>query len=211
MELIPADGAGYGEYEHGRGRSDAFFVSLGACDTEAWAHWLEANANGFLDWWPLRDDRLTPLGTATFFSDMVTGREKRKHPWYAEIMPPGGQEHECKVLLPLPPASPAVSTSTATGQPRLRRTRTRAILNALRPHLERVRRRSEQRHVRADGLTARERKLMVLLRDGLTNKEIAERLVISTGTIRAHLENIFGKLGIHSRTAAVTGAFGETA
>jgi DNA-binding NarL/FixJ family response regulator len=81
--------------------------------------------------------------------------------------------------------------------------RDRAILNALRPHLEAVRRRWTPRDVRADTLTPRERELVVLLRDGLTNQEIAERLVISTGTVRTHLENIFGKLGVHSRTAAV--------
>jgi ATP/maltotriose-dependent transcriptional regulator MalT len=38
---------------------------------------------------------------------------------------------------------------------------------------------------------------------GLTNGEIASRLVVSRTTVRTHLENIFGKLDVHTRTAAV--------
>jgi DNA-binding CsgD family transcriptional regulator len=48
-----------------------------------------------------------------------------------------------------------------------------------------------------------------LLREGLTNQEIAERLIISTGTVRTHLEHVFEKLGVHTRTAAVARAFGS--
>jgi DNA-binding NarL/FixJ family response regulator len=84
------------------------------------------------------------------------------------------------------------------------------VLNALRPHLEAVRRRWERRRPSGNGLTAREREVVVLLRDGLTNQEIAERLVITSGTVRSHLENIFGKLGVHTRTAAVARAFSRT-
>jgi predicted ATPase/DNA-binding CsgD family transcriptional regulator len=50
-----------------------------------------------------------------------------------------------------------------------------------------------------DQLTAREREIASLVAAGLSNKQIAERLFISRRTVDAHLEHIFGKLGITSR------------
>ena len=50
-----------------------------------------------------------------------------------------------------------------------------------------------------DQLTAREREIASLVADGLSNRQIAERLFISRRTVDAHLEHIFGKLGITSR------------
>jgi DNA-binding NarL/FixJ family response regulator len=52
------------------------------------------------------------------------------------------------------------------------------------------------------GLTQREVEVLSLVREGLTNAEIARRLVVSTTTVRTHLENIFEKLDVHTRTAA---------
>jgi non-specific serine/threonine protein kinase len=50
-------------------------------------------------------------------------------------------------------------------------------------------------------LTPREREVMALAARGLTNREIAAELVITEGTARVHVENILGKLGLHSRAA----------
>ncbi|BAJ63653.1 MULTISPECIES: response regulator transcription factor [Anaerolinea] len=52
-------------------------------------------------------------------------------------------------------------------------------------------------------LTEREREVLLLLAQGLTNREIAEALVISNNTVKRHLKSIFSKLNIHTRSAAV--------
>ena len=53
-------------------------------------------------------------------------------------------------------------------------------------------------------LTAREREILGWVAHGKTNPEIAEILWVSPSTVRKHLENIYAKLGVHTRTAAVT-------
>ncbi len=51
-------------------------------------------------------------------------------------------------------------------------------------------------------LTPREQEVLEFLVQGLTDPQIAEALVISPRTVHAHLRNIYGKLGVNSRTAA---------
>ena len=57
-------------------------------------------------------------------------------------------------------------------------------------------------------LTEREREVLDLLAQGLTNKEIAEKLVITTNTVKRHLKAIFEKLKVHTRSAATAKAAG---
>jgi predicted ATPase/DNA-binding CsgD family transcriptional regulator len=60
----------------------------------------------------------------------------------------------------------------------------------------------EELHRRSSGLTARELDVVHLVAIGLSNAEIAERLVLSPRTVHAHLRSIFDKLGVNSRAAA---------
>ncbi len=55
-------------------------------------------------------------------------------------------------------------------------------------------------------LTARELEVLALMCDGLTNVEIATRLVISLSTVKTHVSSIIAKLGVASRTEAVAAA-----
>ncbi len=52
-------------------------------------------------------------------------------------------------------------------------------------------------------LSEREIEVLRLIADGLSNAEIAARLVIAQGTVKRHINNIYGKLGVQSRTQAV--------
>jgi len=55
-----------------------------------------------------------------------------------------------------------------------------------------------------DNLTEREREVLKLMVEGLNNTEIGEKLFVSPSTVKFHVGNIFNKLGVDNRVAAVT-------
>ena len=57
--------------------------------------------------------------------------------------------------------------------------------------------------VRATNLTPREYEVLYLVAEGLDNKQIAEHLTIALSTVNTHLNSIYRKLGVSSRTAAM--------
>jgi LuxR family maltose regulon positive regulatory protein len=60
----------------------------------------------------------------------------------------------------------------------------------------------------AEPLTAREMDVLRLLREPISNKEIASQLYLSPSTVKRHTINLYGKLGVHSRREAVAAAIG---
>ena len=54
------------------------------------------------------------------------------------------------------------------------------------------------------GLTDREVEILQLMAAGRTNKEIAQALIISPGTVRFHVSNVLSKMGVKNRTEAVS-------
>jgi DNA-binding NarL/FixJ family response regulator len=58
-----------------------------------------------------------------------------------------------------------------------------------------------------DGLTPREAEVLALIAEGLTNTEIADRLVVSAATVKTHVNHIFAKAGVRDRAQAVVYAY----
>jgi LuxR family maltose regulon positive regulatory protein len=58
----------------------------------------------------------------------------------------------------------------------------------------------------AERLTEREREVLRLLLEGASNREIARRLVLSVNTVKRHVYNLCGKLGVQSRTQVIARA-----
>jgi DNA-binding CsgD family transcriptional regulator len=160
---------------------------------------------------PARTGDLRPvIRTSDFYS---TG-QWHETGMYAEYIQPQGIEHHLMLALPELP-------EPAAGPERYLRLvlhrgpgsdfseRDRALLVLLRPHLYQACLDLARRRDPVPRLTRRQNELLRLLAAGHTNAQIARRLGISEGTVRTHLENIYEKLGVSSRTAAVTRAWDQ--
>jgi DNA-binding NarL/FixJ family response regulator len=119
----------------------------------------------------------------------------------------GQVEHEMMVCLPAGPGR-SVRLIFFRGAGADFTERDRGLLALLRPHLHEAYRVAERRR-RGDTLelTPRQRELLHLVADGYTNAQIGRRLGLSEATVRKHLENIFARLRVTNRTAAVLKAF----
>jgi DNA-binding CsgD family transcriptional regulator len=140
-------------------------------------------------------------------SDFVSTRELRRSEMFAKWYGTTGVVHQLLVGLDAPQWHTKEFRFDRCGGPDFT-DNDRAVLDALRPVLAARRtlwlaaRQALPIGPAEVGLTARERDVLELLSEGLTNAEIARQLWIAPGTVRRHLEHIYDKLGVHTRTAA---------
>jgi DNA-binding CsgD family transcriptional regulator len=155
---------------------------------------------------------LGDLRSVTKTSDFYSARQWHSTRMYAEALK--GIDHMLMLCLPAEPGPDAKSQAGPDVRLVLMRgpgsdfsERDRALLILLRPHLIQAYRDVERRRQSTPQLTLRQWDLMHLLAAGHTNTQIARRLGLSEGTVRTHLQNIYVRLDVSSRTAAVTRAF----
>lgn len=151
---------------------------------------------------------------AVKLSDFWNRRELRRSRVYELVLEPAGLEDVLAVRLPT-----ATEMVFIFDRDRCDFTeRDREVLLTLAPHLARLYEAAETRRrlqaalaqlesnqavvMSLERLTAREREVLELVAEGHTNGEIATQLWISPGTVRKHLDNLYNKLGVHTRTAA---------
>jgi DNA-binding CsgD family transcriptional regulator len=156
-------------------------------------------------------DRAGDLRSIVKLADFYSSRQWHSTGMYSDICRPWGWEHDLMLTLPAAP-------SPVSGPGRTLRLfffrgpgadfseHDRALLVLLRPHLHQAYLDAERRRHPVPQLTPRQNDLLHLLAAGHTNAQIARRLGISEGTVRTHLENIYERLHVSSRTAAVTRA-----
>ena len=157
-------------------------------------------------------DRTGDLRSVIKIADFYSARQWHSTGMYCDIYRPQGFDNSLMLCLPDPAGRTAEPGRTVRmfffrGSGLDFSERDRALLVLLRPHVHQAYLDTERRRHPVPRLTPRHNDLLRLLAAGHTNAQIARRLGISEGTVRTHLENIYERLGVSSRTAAVTRAF----
>lgn len=150
-------------------------------------------------------DRTGDLSSVTKGSDFGTMTAMRRTELWCDYFRPFGVHREMMLCLPSPPRR-TLRLLLSRGPGSDFSERDRGLLALLRPHLD-ARFRQWQRGQQPMVLTPRQRELLTLVAAGRTNGQIARHLSIAEGTVRTHLENIFQRLQVTSRAAAVVRAF----
>jgi DNA-binding CsgD family transcriptional regulator len=212
-DLIRCDAIAFFGLDSDR-RASRFGQDLPADDADDeqvfWEHYRDCDSCSY-------PDRSGDVRSVTKLSDFYSARQWHATGMYSDHDRSRGIEHE--LLLCLPDAGRTAGPGQAAGPGRTVRLmltrgrgpdfseRDRALLALLRPHLQHAYLDAERRRHPTPELTTRQRELMYLVAAGHTNTQIARLLGLSEGTVRTHLANIYGRLQVSSRTAAVTRGF----
>ena len=158
--------------------------------------------------WQLRNDfigcsysaRSGDLVSVTKWSDFYSQAELSRAPFWAEYFRPSGTKYMMDVPLPSPPGRTRYVCFARTHRDFSERER--LILAVLRPHLSEVVLDAERRRRGIPRLSRREQEVLQFAAQGYSNADIARILFISVSTVRKHLENIFNRTGVRTRSAA---------
>ena len=163
-----------------------------------WAHYPHSRPCNY-------PDRSGDLTSVTTFSDFLSQRQMRSSGMYSDYLRHFGAEREMLLCLPSPRYR-TLRLLLYRGRGPDFSDRDRALLTLLRPHLYATY--VAGTRTESPNLTARQFELLRLVADGHTNRQIARRLMVADSTVRKHMENIFERLQVSNRAAAVARVFG---
>ena len=216
MGQIRCDVLWFTGYDSGR-RAFRFGQEVPAIDLPGWQDRDRATWELYWGCKPCSYPDLTgDLRSITMGSDFYSARQWHATGMYSDVYRPQGLDQGLQLCLPEPPG-PALGPGRTARLIFVRgpgpdfSERDRALLVLLRPHLHQAYLDAERRRHPIPQLTPRQKDLLHLVAAGHTNSQIARRLGLSEGTVRTHLENIYTRLHVSSRTAAVTRAFPDRA
>jgi DNA-binding CsgD family transcriptional regulator len=200
-ELLDSPNAGYCEWKPRE--ADYYIRTFPEPEwfAEGFGRWLHQDA--------ISCHRFRNLAVPVAVSDVLSKRASERVEFYQHTLQAFGFTDTGKLFLP--PAVPKARSHPGAGDARFfffdrdrwgLGSRERALLDLLRPHLTLHREKWRPPPVGLHSLTAREREILEGVSNGETNKQIAKRLWISPYTVRAHLEHIFEKLNVKTRTEA---------
>jgi len=201
--LIEADAVMCARFDNEQSRThtkatDGRIVALREADPSGW--WESLDEHPIV---PYR--RRTHDGRAVTFSDFVSRRELRRREIYQRFFAPCEAEFVIGIEVLRTPRQfvhLACSRKRADFDDR-----DRLLLDLLRPYLAELFRRFEARDLielcrSTLGLSRREAEVLAWVARGRSNRQIGSILVLSPGTIKKHLDNIYAKLGVSGRTGA---------
>lgn len=138
-------------------------------------------------------------------SDFLTQRQFHRLDVFGLVCGPLGVSDSLRLYLPAP--SGRARFFFFDRSRRAFPERAKELLALLRPHLTQARGRYRELATSRIGmLTQRESEILRWVASGATNAEVARQLWVTEHTVRKHLENIYGKLDVHTRTAAIARA-----
>jgi DNA-binding CsgD family transcriptional regulator len=197
-ELVAVDWIGYSELDWTARRPVAFHDPPdtapdppGDLESQVAFFWSEVAPYA-----PIHQSALRGTRGAMKISDFGSRSEVRNSRYYNLWMRPFGVAHILEVELEAPAGRTRTFHFDRHGG-RDFTERDRAVLDLLQPHLSRL------QDPAAPELTHREREVLACVARGLTNAQVAQELWLAPSTVRKHLENVYAKLGVNTRTAAV--------
>ncbi len=136
-------------------------------------------------------------------TDLDSERQLRNKPMFVELYRPAGIERELFVCLSAGAPGRTVRLLFSRGPGADFTDQQVAMMTLLQPHLQRAYDRAQRRRSAAVHITDRQNQVMALVAQGCTDQQIARRLAISPATVSKHLENVYARLGVAGRVAAV--------